>query len=163
MISRLRTLSVAARRALLPVMVLLIVNIVITQFTRPIGPFARDGTDDELRNTAHNFGGALIFQIILLLFLGAISALIETQADNPHGLAESVILGPALLAMYAAIATCAIMLAIRPSNFVALIYIGVAIVVLAWLCLVVAIARNFLSLRVGRVGVGQADLRRANF
>ncbi len=142
MLSRLRTLSVAMRKALVPVMILLVANIVITQVTRPVGPFKRDGTDDDLRNMAYNFAIAMFFQLVLLVFLFVIAALVRLQRKNHSGLIESVVLGPALVALYLATVTCAIMLAVRPPNFAVLVFIGLAIMALAWMCLIVAVIRN---------------------
>lgn len=131
------------RKALVPVMVLLGANIIIIHVTSPSGPFKRDGTDDDIRNMAYNFTLAVFFQIIFLLFLFVIAALIQLQRHNHKGLAESVILGPALVVLYAATVACVIMLAVRPPYFAALVFIGFAIIVLTWVCLIVAIIRNF--------------------
>lgn len=130
------------RRALVPAMIVLAVNIVITQVTRPIGPFKHDGSDDDIRNIALNFAVALIFQVILLVFMIGITRLVYVRKNTSNGVPESVILGPALAALYVAVAACAILLAIRPPNFVVLTFLGLVVIALTWLCLIVAIARN---------------------
>lgn len=140
------------RWSLATAVVLLVVNVVFIEITRPRGPFGEGDERMVLLDNAINYLFAELFQGTLALFLTLIAAIVSTTFKASREARSSIFLPVALLLIYGLAIACAIILGGRTPDFALLLRLGVPIVGLSWVALVLAI--QFRRRVTARIAVG---------
>jgi hypothetical protein len=125
--------------AIVPAVILLAINVIYVEMTRPRGPFGQGERRMVLLNNAINYLFAEVFQVVLALFLIAIGGILWKASRHPRGTATERALAITLGGVYVLSAICAALLTPQMPDFSALFGLGLVLVVLTWVALVLAI------------------------